>query len=238
MLDSPPSPVHPDAQESRPTMIAIMHYIHDPLCGWCYGAEPLVRSALGVRNLEIQLHGGGLWPRPTKLPEDMRRYIRQADARVAAMSGQPYGEAYLSGLLFDPELVLESRPPTAAVLAAEALDKSTALPMLSGIQHAHYEHGRHVVAAAVLSDIAVECGLDRSDFDETFRSVAVDEHMAETRAIMQRVGAAGFPTLVLEHDSDLATVPHHRFAGNPEAFASWLRDQLAKRGTHVVAGSG
>lgn len=28
---------------STPTL----HYIHDPLCGWCYGAAPLVRGLDG-----------------------------------------------------------------------------------------------------------------------------------------------------------------------------------------------
>ncbi len=23
----------------------ILHYVYDPLCGWCYAAEPLVRAA-------------------------------------------------------------------------------------------------------------------------------------------------------------------------------------------------
>ncbi len=219
-------------------MTAILHYIHDPLCGWCYGAEPLVRSALGVGRLELELHGGGLWPQPTKLPDDMRRYIGQADARIAEMTGQPYGEAYLSGLLFDPELVLESRPTIAAVLAAEGLDASKALPMLSGIQHAHYEHGLHVVDGAVLRDIAAECGLEPQAFEEAFRSIAVDEHIAETRALMQRVGAAGFPTFVLEHDGDWTTVPHHRFTATPAAFGSWLAAQIAGRNARATKNGG
>lgn len=238
MLDSPPFPVCcPPARVPR-TMTAILHYIHDPLCGWCYGAEPLVRSAMSAGNLELQLHGGGLWPQPTKLPDDMRRYIGQADARIAEMTGQPYGDAYLSGLLFDPELVLESRPTIAAVLAAEALDASKALAMLSGIQHAHYEHGLHVVDGASLRDVAVECGLEPQAFEVAFRSIAVDEHIAETRALMQRVGAAGFPTFVLEHDGDWTTVPHHRFAANPAEFGSWLTAQIADREAAVNRRSG
>ena len=26
----------------------ILHYIYDPLCGWCYGAAPLVEAARAV----------------------------------------------------------------------------------------------------------------------------------------------------------------------------------------------
>jgi putative protein-disulfide isomerase len=111
-------------------MTATLHYIYDPLCGWCYGAEPLVRAAQGIPGLALEMHAGGLWPQATHLPEATRRYIQQADARIAAMSGQPFGSAYLEGLLLDSTMVLDSRPTIAAVLAAAALDPTKALPML------------------------------------------------------------------------------------------------------------
>jgi putative protein-disulfide isomerase len=116
------------------------------------------------------MHAGGLWPQPTRLPEPTRRYIQQADARVGQMSGQPYGEPYLNGLLFDPELVLESRPVIAAVLAAQSLDPTKALPMLRGIQHAHYEHGKHVVREETLRDVADRGRLDPDAFRQRSRA--------------------------------------------------------------------
>src|SRR5512139_3377044 len=141
-------------------MNATLHYLYDPLCGWCYGAEPLAKAAEGVVGLELELHAGALWLEPTQLPEHMRRYIRQADARIAQISGQPFGDAYLNHLLLDPTLVLESRPVVAAVLAAHRLDPTNTLPMLRGIQHAHYEQGQHVVQEATLLDVARNVGLD------------------------------------------------------------------------------
>ena len=44
--------------------MAVLHYLYDPLCGWCYGAEPLVDAARSVQGLEVRLHAGGLWPVP------------------------------------------------------------------------------------------------------------------------------------------------------------------------------
>ncbi len=32
----------------------ILHYIYDPLCGWCYGAAPLVQAARGISGLTIE----------------------------------------------------------------------------------------------------------------------------------------------------------------------------------------
>jgi putative protein-disulfide isomerase len=211
------------------SMNAVLHYIYDPLCGWCYGAEPLVLAASKVDGLSLRMHAGGLWPQPTRLPDHMRRYIQQADARVGQMSGQPYGEPYLNGLLFDADLVLESRPVIAAVLAAQALDPSKALPMLRAIQHAHYERGQHVVRQATLLAIAAELELDDAAFAEALKKVPVDEHIAESQELMNNVGAQGFPTFVLQIGDEWFAVPHARFAPAPGKFAEWLDAQLRAR---------
>jgi putative protein-disulfide isomerase len=217
-------------------MTALLHYIYDPLCGWCYGAEPLVNAACGVDGLGLglRLHGGGLWPEPTRLPEETRQYIREADARVAAMSGQPYGEAYLNGLILDPTMTLESRPTTAAVLAAESLG-SKGLAMLQGIQHAHYEHGLRVVELAVLRGIADEIGLEREAFGAALGNVDVNAHIASTRRIMQQIGAGGFPAFALELDRQWYGVPHQQFASDPAAFADWLRQTMRRSASQSCA---
>lgn len=207
-------------------MNAVLHYIYDPLCGWCYGAEPLVWAASKVDGLALRMHAGGLWPQPTRLPEHTRRYIQQADARVGQMSGQPYGEPYLNGLLFDPELVLESRPVIAAVLAAQAVDPAKGLAMLRAIQHAHYERGEHVVRAQTLALVAREIGLDVAAFTQALQTVPVDEHIAASQELMNNVGAQGFPTFVLQIGDEWFAVPHGRFSSAPAKFAEWLDAQL------------
>ena len=214
-------------------MTATLHYIYDPLCGWCYGAEPLVRAAIMVPDLKLKLHAGGLWPQPTQLPPETRRYIQQADARIAQMSGQPFGAAYLSGLLLDPTMILDSRPTIAAVLAAQSLDPAKALPMLKGIQHAHYEHGRRVVERDVLCAIAAESGLDAEEFSAALDDADAHAHIEETRRLMNRVGSGGFPTFVLQIDDDWLPVPHGRFASDPAGFRDWLSGEVSARATGV-----
>ncbi len=207
-------------------MTHTLHYIFDPLCGWCYGAEPLAVAAAEVPGLALQLHGGGLWPEPTVLPEETRQYIEQADGRLAEISGQPLGEKYRSDLLFDPKLVLDSTPVTKAVLAAESLAQA-GLAMLGAIQHAHYVDGRHVVRRDVLIELATSLGLDPSSFAEAFDAADADAHIAETRALMSRVGARGFPTFVLEIDGRLHGIDHNRFHRNAAGFAAAIAAAIA-----------
>ncbi len=79
----------------------ILHDIHDPLCGWCYAAAPLVRAA--VRNkVPVVLHAGGLWDPAMHATDAKRRMMRKTDARISRLTGQTFGPAYLDGLLIDP----------------------------------------------------------------------------------------------------------------------------------------
>jgi putative protein-disulfide isomerase len=123
-------------------------------------------------------------------------------------------------------MVLYSRPTIAAVLAAQALDSSQCLAMLRAIQHAHYEHGRRVIEDETLCDIAAECGLDRAAFAKALHEVPVDQHIAESRRLMEHVGAQGFPAFMLQIGDDLHPVPHSRFASSPPQFRDWIAAQI------------
>lgn len=190
-----------------------------------------MNAAATVPGLRLELHGGGLWPEPTQLPAETRAYIRDADTRVGQISGQPYGEAYLSGLLQDPTLTLESRPTTAAVLAAESTEAGKAFAMLKGIQHAHYERGLRVVEPDVLRQIAGEIGIESTAYDAALSGVDADRHISQSRQLMQQIGAQGFPAFVLQIADRWFAVPNRQFASDPQGFAGWLGQMLSQHGT-------
>lgn len=202
---------------------ATLHYIHDPLCGWCYGAQPLVSAAVAMLGdrLALRLHGGGLFAEPRELTPQMAEHIVLADERIEQISGQPFGEAYTEGLLAEQGTVLYSLPPIAAVLAAESLHADAAYPMLAAIQNAHYRRGLRVVESDVLTELAEEIGLVGADFAEALqRAIGHDalEHIQASRRLLGEVGGQGFPTLVLEVHGAMQVLPHHQDYGRPEAF--------------------
>ncbi|HEX7642565.1 MAG TPA: DsbA family protein [Burkholderiaceae bacterium] len=206
-----------------------LHYIYDPLCGWCYGAAPLVKAAREV--LPVQAHGGGMMAGDRRQPvtPQLRDYVMPHDRRIRDLTGQPFGDAYFEGLLRDTSAVFDSAPPTAAVLAAERL-ASRGLDMLSGLQSAHYTEGRRIADREVLVDIAGKIGLNATAF-----ALAMDEaqgeelhaHIAETHRLMQRVGARGFPSFALERDGKLTPLDAGAFLGRPQELCDWLRAQLS-----------
>jgi putative protein-disulfide isomerase len=210
---------------------ATLHYIHDPLCGWCYATQPLISAAmqrLGGR-LALQLHGGGLFAEPRVLDKTLAGHIAQSDQRIAQYSGQPFGKPYLEGLLAEHGTVFYSMPPIAAVLAALDIDPTQAYPLLVTIQNAHYQRGLRVVEPPVLGELAEEIGLDGARFALAFAQTsghALMEHVQASRRLLESVGGNGFPTLLLEQQGEQRLFDHSRYYGQPQAFVEALTAAL------------
>jgi putative protein-disulfide isomerase len=208
----------------------IQHYIYDPLCGWCYGAAPLLKAAREVEGLGIELHGGDMMTGSNRrqVSTQLRNYVMQHDHRIAAMTGQPFGDDYFNGLLLDSTAVLDSEPPITAILAAQAV-AGQGLALLARIQSAHYVQGLRVADSAVLralaAELAIEIGLDHALFDSKFAELggaATQAHIAASRALLARVGGQGFPTFALQRGSQIEVLDGGRFFGQAEAWKAVL----------------
>lgn len=189
---------------------ATLHYIFDPLCGWCYAAAPLVAAARGVPGLKVAFHGGGMMTGANRraITPQWRAYVMPHDRRIAEMTGQPFGEGYFEGLLRDNGAVMDSEPPTTAILAAESQRMGGGLDMVHRLQQAHYVEGRRIADADVLAEKAVDIGLDVEAFKAGFARLsgeATAQHIAQSRQLLQRAGGQGFPTFLLVQADGRAT---------------------------------
>lgn len=209
--------------------IPVLHYIYDPLCGWCYGAAPLVEAARAI--VTVRPHGGGMMAgasRQTVTPQ-LRGYVMPHDRRIAALTGQPFGDAYVDGLLCDTGAVFDSEPPIAAMLAAEQL-AGRGLDMIERLQVTHYVEGRRIAETAVLLAVAEAIGFDPTTFAGALAEQTgdpVQRHIRETRQFMRLLGANGFPSFVLENGPTPQLLDLSTFLGDPHALQDWLRTTLA-----------
>lgn len=219
---------------------ATLHYVHDPLCGWCYGAAPLVQAAREM--LRVQAHGGGMMAGAARRPvtPELRQFVMAHDLRIAQLSGQPFAPAYFDGLLCDAGAVFDSAPPITAVLAADEL-AGAGLRLLARLQGAHYVQGRRVAEFGVLRELAVDIGLDGNAFARAFEALqgaATQAHIDQSRALLRRLGRSGFPTFALERDGRFESVDIGPYLGQPDAWRAWLRQQVAGREAVAPAGTG
>lgn len=206
-----------------------LHYVHDPLCGWCYAAAPLVKAAREV--MPVVGHAGGMLagPRRRRISDDWREHVMPHDRRIEMLSGQPFGAAYFDGLLCDHAAVLDSAPPATAVLAADQL-AGRGLDLLARIQTAHYVEGKRIAEREVLSELAQDIGLSPESFAGAFDELAgapTDAHFARSRQFLHEIGGNGFPTFALEAGRQLQLVASAPFLGKPQAWKEHLAQLTA-----------
>lgn len=208
-----------------------LHYIFDPLCGWCYGAAPLVQAAQKIPKLTLVLHGGGMMSGANRrqIDSQWRSYVMPHDQRIAQLTGQIFGDNYFNNLLNDTSAIMDSTPPIAAILATETLAGRGA-EILHRIQYAHYVEGRRIADTPVLTELAVELGLDRDLFINTYNSALTtsSQHIAESRALLAKVHGHGFPTFALEDErGKIALLPANEYYGNPSGWSELLKSITA-----------
>ncbi len=209
---------------------ATLHYYYDPLCGWCYGAAPLLAAAANVDGLAITLHAGAMMSGPNRQPvsAQLRQYVMTHDQRIQQLTGQPFGDGYFNGLLLDNHAVFDSTPPTLAILAAEALGVD-GLTILHRLQQAHYVEGQRIAEPAVLQQLAQELGLDGAAFAAEYQRQQGEfaAHVGRSLRDMAAHGLRGFPSLLLELDGQLQRLELSPYLGKPDAFAGYLQGLLA-----------
>ena len=207
-----------------------LHYVHDPLCGWCYAAAPLVKAAREV--MPVVGHAGGMLagPRRRRITDDWREHVMPHDRRIEMLSRQPFGTAYFDGLLRDHAAVLDSAPPTTAVLAADQLG-ARGLDLLARIQTAHYVEGKRIAEREVLIELALDIGIAREPFVAAFEGLEgapTEAHFVESRQFLHKIGGNGFPTFALETEQQLEPVASAGFLGKPQDWKMHLA-QLTTR---------
>jgi putative protein-disulfide isomerase len=210
---------------------ATLHYIYDPLCGWCYGSAPLVKAARDIGGLRFVLHGGGMMAGSARqlASESLRQFIMPHVDRITGMTGQVFAKPYTDGLLRDHTAMLDSEPPTAAILAVEAAAGRGA-DMLAHMQKAHYIDGLALSDRAALASLAEGIGIERGAFDAEFSKAlgsTVQAHMTESRRLLSRVGGQGFPTFALETPRGMAMIDSSRWLGKPVEWRKLLEASLA-----------
>ncbi|WP_434525590.1 DsbA family protein [Photorhabdus asymbiotica] len=203
-----------------------LHYIYDPLCGWCYGVSSLIQAAKEVANVKIELHGGGMLTGDNRRQIDSawRDYVLSQDKRIANLTGQVFSEQYVT-LLNDKSLIMDSLPPISAILAAEKL-AGKGVDMLLAIQKAHYVRGLKISETETLLNLANELQLNSQLFQQELTLNNESEglrHISKSRELLALVGGSGFPSFILENDrNELSIISLDKYLGQPKRWQDAL----------------
>src|SRR3990167_9279118 len=87
-------------REEDSTMRTTVTYLFDPLCGWCYGASPVIQQ-LGLQtNIQLELAPSGLFAGGGRtMDAAFADFAWSNDVRIAKLTGQRFTEAYRANVL-------------------------------------------------------------------------------------------------------------------------------------------
>ncbi|MBS1182014.1 MAG: protein-disulfide isomerase [Proteobacteria bacterium] len=179
-------------------------YLFDPLCGWCYGAGPVLERLAERDGVTVSLAPTGLFAGAGARPMEasFAAYAWQNDQRIARLTGQPFSDDYRRRVLGASGGLFDSAPATLGVIAAGLDDGARELAVLKRLQRGRYQEGRDIADRAVVADILGEAGLDvaagRVRTPDADLIAAYDRRIAAARADMQRFALDGVPALVVD----------------------------------------
>ena len=172
------------------------------MCSWCWGFSKTWGEIRHALNDLIEIHYvlGGLAldsrePMPIAMQEALQDTWRNIQVRVPGTQfnfdfwkrGQPRRSTY---------------PACRAVIAAKAQVPMQERGMIKTIQHAYYLDARNPSDDRVLIELAGDLGLNTQRFAKDLNSEETHRSLHRDVALGQRLGARGFPSLVLVSQAD------------------------------------
>jgi Predicted protein-disulfide isomerase len=204
-------------------------YLFDPLCGWCYGASPALERLMAAdENLTIHLVPTGLFADEGAFPMNaaFAAHAWEADQRIARLSGQRFTERYRVNVLQSRTAAVDSGPATLGLTAVRLTAPGREFEALKAIQHVRYVEGHDNGDSAVIADVLAGLGLAEAAARFHARDAELlatnRARIAEGRAEMQRFGARGVPTLILDTGQGRTTVDSSTLYGDAERLAAAL----------------
>lgn len=175
-----------------------LYYVHDPMCSWCWAFNSVWADVTGRLPESITLERvlGGLAPDTEQaMPEELQQKIQNTWRTI---------QEVVPGTAFNFDFWKDCNPRRAtyaacrAVIAATKQATELEASMILSIQKAYYRDARNPSDNSVLIDLAASLDMDTKQFAEDLDSAATNEELARQIALSRKLGARGFPSLILE----------------------------------------
>ena len=188
-------------------MKATLYYVHDPMCSWCWAFKPVwekIQAGL-PDDLPIELVLGGLAPDSTDpMPQEMQQFLQQTWRKIqSVVPGTEFN--------FDFWTVCKPRrstyPTCRAVIATKNQKPELEQQMIAAIQQAYYLEAKNPSDTDTLIPLADNLQLDKQRFREDLNNEKTQEALHREIRFHQSLGAQGFPSLIVESNSQRYLIP-------------------------------
>ena len=204
---------------------SVLIYVHDPMCSWCWGFEPVrsqffdqVRDRVTIKRLV-----GGLAPdSDVPMPEVMQTALQQTWRNIQQRIP---GTSFNFDFWTDCQPRRSTYPACRAVIAARLQGEEFDAQMTKKIQQAYYLQARNPSDGETLIELAAELGLDAQQFADDLQSDAVEQQLRQEISQARAIGGDSFPSLFLQIGT--AVVPLPLDYDNPQTMVSAVNQVLA-----------
>jgi len=180
-------------------------YLFDPLCGWCYGASPLIQQLGQQANIQMELAPTGLFAGGGRtMDAAFVDFAWSNDVRIAKLTGQRFTEAYRQNVLGRLGSRFDSATATLTLTAVSLSEPQRELETLKALQEARYVQGLDTcdvsVVEKLLRDLGLAAAADRLVANGAELLAANAARIQKARDLMQTLGAQGVPALLVSND--------------------------------------
>ena len=195
---------HRQTEAARSGRVLKLRYVMDPLCGWCYGGSAAITALHECHRarVDFDLLPGGMWAGAAAKRQTpaLARLIRGHDEQVRAATGMEFGAAYFASL-GDASRLLDSEPPSRAIVTARHLAPARQFAFAAAVQAARFRDGRDLNDEGTYRAVCAGLGMDAEVF---MRAYASAEMRRATQAVFAEAAryARAYPTLVAERDGE------------------------------------
>ena len=188
-------------------MKAILYYVHDPMCSWCWGFSRALNELLEnlPKDIEVcRLLGGLAADSDVPMPDSMQQYIKSNWSRI---------EDRIPGVKFNFDFWSKciprrsTYPACRAVIAARQQGEENDVKMTKAIQNAYYQEARNPSDESILIELALELNLSIDDFKQDLISNEIEDKLMQEINLTRELYAESYPNLVLKTASESISIP-------------------------------
>lgn len=197
-------------------------YVYDPMCGWCYGFDPVMEQVGNEWGDRFQFHvvSGGMitGERQGVIAPHLAEYILNTVPRLEKMTGMRFGDVFLSALR-NGTYYASSVRPSRAMAVFRGMQPDSAITFAHAMQKELFLNGRSLEVDATYSALCEAMGLNAEAFMKALNDTSSLAAAEEDFALSARLGVSGFPAVIGVRDGK-ATVLTNGYTGHEQLTAA------------------
>ncbi len=181
--------------------MAILYYIHDPMCSWCYAFKPVYQkllNSLPESISTINLLGGLAADTDQPMPVEMQQQLK---ATWQGIEQKVPGTVFNYDFWDKAEQTHPRRstyPACRAVISARCLQSNSESAMIEGIQQAYYQQALNPSDDQVLVKVAKSIGLHQKAFKTQLNAVQTQQILDHEISHSRQLNVSSYPSLILQ----------------------------------------